>query len=335
MIHPSSRCPKAAAGSVLVLSLWVLFTLSALAVAVSAHVSALVRTADRAQRVERATAAAEAGVALAQVMAADQTNAWDGIVEGQWNTDPELFAGAKVGEASVRIQFEIASEDGPVTNVGLVGCERSINVNASGVELLEAYFSEVGDMSPAVAAKLASAIVEERERRLTPPDDAAGESEVREGAAFRSLYELATVDGIDAELLAELAAGLTVHGSGMINLNASSYDVLRSLFVAVGGESSRKTAERLARRITSLHEAGQAFETATFTDWWDTLRKFDIGIGSAEQALLQKAASRSDIASTCFEGTAVGMLGDAAGAVVSIDFVIDTKHRSVVHWSTR
>ena len=40
-------------GSILILSLWVLFTLSALSIAVSSHVTALVRTADRAQRVER------------------------------------------------------------------------------------------------------------------------------------------------------------------------------------------------------------------------------------------------------------------------------------------
>ncbi len=322
-------------GSILILSLWVLFTLSALSIAVSSHVTALVRTADRAQRVERGNAAAAAGVALAQVMASERTNSWDGAVAGEWNTDPEWCTGVDLGGASVSLVFVTGADDEAVTNAGVVGCEGAINLNAAPVELLEAYFGEVGGMSPAVAAKVASGIVTEREQRLAPSEGEAAPEAGGEGPAFRSFYELGAIDGLDMETLVELAPGLTIHGSGMINLNAASYDVLRSLFVAVGGPTSRKTAERLADRLQRLHEAGHAFETPTFTDWWEVLRDFDSRASGDEQALLQRAASRSDIASTCFRGRALARLGSDSEEIVAVDFVIDTKQGSVVHWSTR
>lgn len=322
-------------GSILVLSLWVLFTLSALSVAVSSHVAALVRAADRAQRVERGNAAVAAGVALAQVMAAERTNTWDGIVTGEWNTDPELFAGVDVGGVAVRVEFVTGPVDEPVTNVGLVGCEGSVNINTADTVLLEAYLTEVGGMSAAVAAKVANAIVEERQRRLTPEGEEPGEDAPGEGPAFRSLYELAAIDGLDADAVAELAPGLTVHGSGMLNLNATSYDVLRSLFVAVGGPSSRKTAERLAERISRLHAAGKAFETPSLPQWKETLRTFDTSIGRDEQMLLQRSAPRSGISSTCFKGRAVAHLRSETEAIVAVDFVIDTKRGYVDQWSTR
>jgi len=237
---------RSRAGSVLVLAVWALFFLGALAVAVGTHVSSNIRVAVAVRHRTRAYALARAGVDLAAVHVAANTNRWDGLTEECWNCDRDLFRrNATLGEGVFSVCFNELEPDGEVTTIhGLAGEERKVNLNGARIrDLLAALVETVGGKKRSQADRIAEAIVAWREavddELLTRDKEteyyaALERSYPCHHGNFEVLHELLLVRGVDVGLYAKIAPYLTLYGSGKINANTASPEVLRAAVVSRG-----------------------------------------------------------------------------------------------------
>ncbi len=328
-------------GSVLILAIWVLFFLAALAVAVGSHVSGLLATADYVRVHVTTMAAARAGAMLSAQAVAGQTNAWDGVQAESWTHDTRRFEAHRIGECIVDIGYTTMAKNGlSITNAGLIGEEARINLNLADTNVLAAYITLAGGQDERAARAVAGAIADWRDpddevltggaesayySRVSPPYQAAN-------AKFGVLEELLLVKGIDERLFDRLAPGLTVHGSGHVNLNAASRIVLES----VGLASARTVAEEaaagsLARKIVAFREAGNVFDERDSA----VLRKrLDEAtpLNSDEQALFAAMMGKVTIQSTCFRGSASARLSPSGAGRGTVEFVFDGAERRFVQW---
>jgi type II secretory pathway component PulK len=301
---PSPQNPEH--GSVLILALWTLFFLAALALAVGAHVSAGLRLAGAMRQDARGYHLARAGVTHAALAVACNTNQWDGWGDGAWNSDPERFSGQVVGdEGRFSIVHRVQGEDGVVENVGLIGAESRLNISPPGrARLNKSIFTHllvrVGGVSEGRAEDLYDALHSYREakqqRLLTirtargyPEADSCGE------AALDTVHELLLVEGMDDSLFALIEPYVTVFGNGRINANTASVELL--LACAEAFEAARQRIEE----IIAEREGGAA---------------------------LQSVAELSNIAfltvrSTAFYGIAIGETA-TGGSGARIAFVVDS-----------
>jgi len=335
---------RTAGGSVLILAVWVLFFLAALAVAVGSHVSGLLATADYVSVRETTLAAARAGAMLAAYTAAGRTNAWDGLQSESWTRDEARFADSRLGDCILQVAFLVASEDGRcATNVGLVGEEARINLNRAATNVLAAYVALAGGKDERAARAIAGAIVDWRD-----PDD-----EVLTGGAesvyysslsplyraadteMRVLEELLLVRGVDARLFDRLAPGLTVHGSGHVNLNAASRVVLESLGRACAGTTAQAAAAgSLAAKIVAFREDGNVFrelDSGALRSQLEAARP----LSPEESNLFSAMMGKLTIRSTCYRGVAMARRAAAAATQATVEFVFDRDKREFVEWQER
>ena len=88
-------------GSVLILTLWVLFFLAALAVAIGGHVSSNMKVATKIKNRVAAYYLARAGVEKAVTEARSDSNAWDSINE-PWSSGEDFFHDVVSDRAAIR-----------------------------------------------------------------------------------------------------------------------------------------------------------------------------------------------------------------------------------------
>jgi len=289
-------------GSVLILALWVLFFLAALAVAVGAHVSAALRLAGAMHQDARAYPAARAGVAYAALQVACNTNQWDGWGEEAWNSDTATFSDQEIGEGGLfSILHTVETPEGVVTNAGLVGAESRINIGRRpDAAIFQAFMTRVGGVSGGQAESLYDALLAYRKaklQRLLTMQTANGypESDHGEDAPLDSVHELLLVDGMDESIFALIEPYVTVFGSGFINANTASSELLLSC-----AEAYPLSKDRIVEIIAER-----------------------------ESAPLRSSAQLSSIAflsvrSTAFYGLAVGRTA-RGDEMAQIEFVVDSK----------
>jgi len=293
-------------GSVLILALWTLFFLAALALAVGAHVSAGLTLAGAMRQDARGYHLARAGVTHAALAVACNTNRWDGWGEGAWNSDPERFSGQAVGdEGRFSIVHRVQGEDGVVMKVGLIGAESRLNISPPGGEHLnKGIFTRllvrVAGVSEGRAEALYDALHayrEAKQQRLLTIRTARGYPESDSGgeAALDTVHELLLVEGLDDSLFALIEPYVTIFGSGRINANTASDELLLACAEAFDAAGQR------IEEIIAEREGG---------------------------AVLQSAAELSSIAfltvrSTAFYGIAIGETA-TGGAGARIAFVVDS-----------
>ncbi|MBL7075919.1 MAG: general secretion pathway protein GspK [Kiritimatiellae bacterium] len=287
-------------GSVLILALWVLFFLAALALAVGAHVSASLKLAGFMKQDVRAYHLARAGVTHAALQVACNTNQWDAWSEGAWNADPGVFIAQVVGDGGTFSIINVhQTPDGSATNVGLVGAESRLNLNRADELIFEQLMIRVGGLGGGQADALHKALQayrETKQQHLLTIRAARGYVEPDSGgvAPLESVHELLLVEGMDDGVFALIEPYVTVYGSsGKINANTASAELLLSCAEAY-------TASR--ERIGEI-------------------------IAQRESEPLTKTSELSSIAflavrSTAFYGTAVGYTA-SGGEAARIQFVVD------------
>lgn len=333
-----ARVSAADSGSVLILALWSLFVLAALALVVGSRVTASVRVAETARRATRGYWLARAGMAFAAREVASNTNAWDAIDKDSWNLNPDRFAeNSSAGDGWFLVVAPIADREAdPRYVAGVVGEESKIHINKADPLTLAAMFRKLGNASSRRADELAQAVVawRSRPRHVDAGDRVQSRTAVEAPGApsrdngFWSVQELTLVEGIDDKLFAALFSSLTVFGSGRINVNTASERVLTVLAESVGvqGEAAGEAARAImaARPASSLSEMLSALE------------------GTA-QSVLRRAGERATVESECFGGTALGSLSpfghdDDDGsrsrlpaADGRVDFVVD-KNGTIMFW---
>ncbi len=288
-------------GSVLILALWVLFFLAALALAVGAHVSAGLRLAGFMHEDVHGYHLARAGVAHAGLQVACNTNRWDAWGEGAWNVDPDVFSGRVVGDSGTfSIVHTRETSDGVVSSIGLVGAESRLNLNRADELIFEQFMVRVGGMSPSQADAVYKALRtyrEAKQQHLLTIRAARGYGEPDSGgvAPLDSVYEFLLVEGVDEGVFALVEPYVTVYGSsGKINANTASAELLLSCAEAYPAAEERIGEIIVQRESEPLTSASELSNIAFLT-----------------------------VRSTAFYGTAVGYT--AAGAEAArIEFVVDS-----------
>jgi len=332
------------AGSVLILALWTLLFLGALALAVGAYVSGGIAAARAVQAESTARYAAVAGVERAIREIAARTNAWDGVQAGAWNNDGAVFRDAPVGNGSFSVAYAYGRVNGTATNFGVIGEERAVNLNRAGSALLASLLEIAGGLSPASASETAAAILDWRDRNDEVELTGGAENEYYAGQNpaypchndfFESRHELLLVKGFTRELFLKLAPYVTLCGTGRVNINAADPVVLACVAHSCG-RPDRTVCESLSRHIAEFREGIPL-------DSNEALRALRASLPAREARLLSKMEGRNllTMRSTCMGGVSTGRSGDAEadparpdgrGTVRRITFVFDRNAGKLVYW---
>jgi type II secretory pathway component PulK len=341
-------------GSVLILALWVLFSLAALTIATASRVMALLSAAERlGQRAEaRAQGWAGAALAVAVISEALDRNAgqgtnsvsgigtnsatgigtnsaagWDGLQSQSFNRDADKFnvvLSPDGRDTVIRIGYETTGADGKsVTNSGVLGEESRVNLNVASSNLLAAIIRKTAEIGPSDAEALAAAILQRRGDGDAVLTAGTGNGyyprekvpSKETGVPLRKLEELLLIPGMDVELVKRIQPYVTVFGSGRINLNAASAVVLEVL-----GDSSTGGVPAGEGTAASL-----ADKIARFREAGNAFEKpvfLEIRtalerfepLTSDELAVLTAMASGLDVKSTAFGGTVYAGGSPEAGA---------------------
>jgi len=210
-------------GSVLILALWSLFFLSALALAIAAYVHPQLRLAGRFKDKVTVCYLAESGVkkAMAQIV--------NTVMPG-YDTLKEFLPSGKydfreMGVAEGEFNYAVVDE------------ERKININKSSYDILERFFETAAGLTPQQAGDISACIMDWRE---------AGEKARKNGAKssyyqsldppypcknkdFELLDEVLLVKGVTPDIFNEIKDRITVYGTGAVNINTADKLVLKSL----------------------------------------------------------------------------------------------------------
>jgi type II secretory pathway component PulK len=334
-------------GSVLVLTLWTLFFLSALAIAVAARVDAGLKLASWCKTRTEAYSLAEAGVerAIMEVLA-DTNTSWDATTES-WGNNEAVFKNAGLGEGTFSVYHMTCELGGmTVTNYGLIDEESRINLSKASSNLLASLVTTAGGVDSASANDVAAAIVDWRNREDDVLTGGAGNNYYkglsdpmrRNSAAFQLVHELLLVKGVSLELFQRLEPHVTVYGTGKVNINTADSMVLASVALTCGGNSA--TCASLARKVVALRQGQVDGRASAGGDIIRQVMRPGV-LASDEGKLLSQMIPYLTLQSTCFRGIAEGrssgretghegavMLGD----ISRIEFVFDRAHRTRVFW---
>ena len=191
-------------GSVLILTLWTLFFLAALALAIGGHVSADLRLAEGLGQQVTATMLARAGAERAALAVLRNPTNWNGTADAELRNDPAVFRDNDSLEGGTFSVYYLYVDSGTglvATNYGIVREDRKVNINRG---------------------------VSERERLVAlgvPPDVADNillwpgrkkKSLAERGrngypALYESVHELLLVDGVTEELYSRLVSHVTLY----------------------------------------------------------------------------------------------------------------------------
>ena len=190
-------------GQVIILSLWILIILTALAISLGHKVSMALRTSGYQKNRLQALYLAKAGLnrAISEINN-DSTPDFDGTKDN-WADNKEVFGKISFSQAEdeyASVNYQVSENEQTNTVFGARDEERKININTAPRELLEKLLSANGasnapELSNSICAWRGGAGPE-----ITIPDyKEAGYS--NKGALFSSLEELILVQGMDKGLL--------------------------------------------------------------------------------------------------------------------------------------
>jgi type II secretory pathway component PulK len=322
--------------SVLVLTVWTLFFLSALAVAVGSYVSGGLRVARQASSSSYGRAAMLAGIEHAVAVVEADTNQWDGFSEN-WGADGDIeWDGQELGESTYRI-YHVNS--GGITNFGLIDEESRININKADRKLLEALFRVVGKADTIQASSLAAAVIDWRD-----PDDEVSEGGAEGGfyagkqsgyrcpnADFKTPFELLLINGMTSDIYDRIRGVVTVYGIGKVNVNTADRAVLAVLAESAGADPM--VADGLAGKIEEFRKSGGAFSEANAMSIVGGLK--DAGIlGAEEETALIGMMMSISLKGTCFRGISEGRK-NSLWAVTTTEFVYNRNTGRILYWYER
>ena len=221
--YSSPLLAKKPRGMVLIIALWSLFFLGALALAIAAYVRPQLELAGRIKNSTTVRFLAEAGVkrAIAQIDKAQGSNV-DTLKEF---TPSASFDFMSQGLADGSFNYELVDE------------ERKININTAPLKDLERLFEIVAQVNSQQAEDIAAAILDWRQ---------SGENTRKNGAKsnyyqtlspsypckdgpFEVLEEILLVKGITIDIFKSIQDEITIYGAGSVNINTADKPVLETL----------------------------------------------------------------------------------------------------------
>lgn len=238
-------------GSILILVLFALMTLSLLAFSVGYTVRQKLHTALRFETRAQLRLAADAAADQTAVFISENLSNQTGhhARNQRWSHDEGLWKKAVVGKVTYFVVADGAAGQEDAL-YGLKDEDRKINLNQAKPEVLQGLFQHAGRIDREEARRIAAAIRDWRDEdtdlsdggaeskdymRKTPPYQA-------KNALFDTLEELHWVQGVTPELYDKVAPYLTVYG-GKVNLNTAPPVVLLAM-----GIDDRTTGKIVAFR---------------------------------------------------------------------------------------
>jgi general secretion pathway protein K len=221
MLKSPGQCLYRRKGSILIIALWSLFFLSALALVLNAYINPQISLASKLKERAKSYYLAKAGVKKAiQTVAADETLGFDALKDLRNNKE---FKEKELGDG--------------IFNIGLVDEERKININKASFDVLKRFFEIAGGITAKDASGIADSIIDWRDadndarqlgaedpyyQTLSPPYPCKNKD-------FEVIKELLLVKGISREIFDKVRDNITVYGQGAVNINTAEKIVLESL----------------------------------------------------------------------------------------------------------
>lgn len=330
-------------GSVLILALWVLFFLAALAVAVGAQVAGAIKLAESLRYQTLGQLMARAGVESAVQSLEGDTNNWDAATE-PWGQESRFRDVPLEGGAYSVTHMERDARGGGKVVFGLADEERRINLNLAETNLLESLLHVAGEVDRHTASEIVMSMgrywtakserAAKRDRLLTGKAG-SGYSDAQEGAniRFESLPELLLVPGMTVALYEKIAPFCTVYGYGKVNINTAEPTVLGALLDVGMGENDPADRDSLVKAIVAYRESGRVFEARG--GGMDDLRA-DVssmpGAAELNAALARIRGSNIGVRSSCFGGMLAVRLQGHTADDSRIDFVYERDRGVKVAW---
>ncbi|MDD5428362.1 MAG: type II secretion system protein GspK [Candidatus Omnitrophica bacterium] len=337
---------KKCSGSVLIIVLWSLFMLSALAAAISGYVNSRISLAgklsERAIGYYMAKAGLERAIAEVKILPVKKYD----MTLDPWASNDEIFKDVKLGSGSysvigLRDLPAAAAEDGKV-EYGMSDEESKININKAPQDVLKNLLEIVGGIDSEESGKIAYSIINWRSPADRANKEGSGSFRYQsldrpyncKNAPMETIEELLLVDGITPEIFARIKSRITIYTNGAVNINTADEMVLRALGMS----------EELAKKIASLHGAavvqnGDPEETLFFTDIAsipDAVMK-KISISSEEKGKINSlsGAGLLSVKSDNFSGIVIGrsFAGQSLTGGAKIAFVFDRNANVIKYWS--
>lgn len=335
--------PRAERGSILVVVLWALFFLGALAVSIYALLAPQIGLAGRLKDRTRLYYLAQAGAQKAMaVLADDETEDVDGF-QDVWANSEEEFKDMRLGEEGyVSVSYELFDDDGAEgTRYGLVDEERKININKTTAGVLKQLFELTAQTTSQTAGDIADSILdwvdEDREPRENGAEDGYYEGLAQayacKDAEFQILEELLLVKGMTQEIFDKVSAYLTVYGEGKVNLNTADKHVLRALGMG----------DTLADKFVRFRRGNDDREVTADDNVFESVESVKTTLGNSVSLAAEEAdqlngvvaSGAAGVRSDYFRGESRGTWrygdGEEAGVTTKIVFVVD-REKNIQYW---
>jgi len=299
-------------GSILIVALWALFFLSALALALNAYINPQISLASKLKERAKCYYLAKAGVKkVVQTVAADETPGYDALKD--LRNDKE-FKKKELGEG--------------LFSIDLTDEERKININKAPFDVLKRFFEITTGVTPKDASGIADSIIDWRDSDNDARELGAENSYYQtliqpypcKNKDFEVIEELLLVKGINKEIFSKVKDRITVYNQGAVNINTAEKIVLESLGIS----------DTLAEKIIHFRNGEDGLEATkddnVFTNVSsivDELRKVeDLSQEEINQLSSAIGSGLISVASGNFAGKATGKLKNRP-ALAGIHFVFD------------
>lgn len=335
-------CQGPRRGSILVVSLWMLTILGSFAISLGYHVRQKITLSQRLDLRNALYGIAETGIqiALVELQKPDISETWD-TLRDVWSSQEEIFSKIPVGDGSATVFYEYWDESESAIKIryGAQDEESKINLNTASAEIISRILQIQAGLDDDEAEEIAYAVIDWRDTDslLSHPvhgaedeyyEDAKFPYEAKD-APFQVLQEFLLVRGMNADIFQKVKEKVTVYGSGSINLNTASREVL----LATGlGETLVQSI--LAYRAGEDRQLGTADDGAFIqvSEIVPLLTKVSGGLHGGEIAVLNNLVSQGVFAtaSSAFLVQSRGVLPD--GNALDIRAIVD-RNTKILSWS--
>ncbi len=229
--------------SILIISMWVLFLLSVIAVTIASSARQRLHFLQWFDERRQLRTIAEAGIwrgelELLKKMHGSNEVPFDALKE-RWATNP-YFKDVFLGKGAFSILYTQTDCSNGVETVhyGIVDEERKININTASFDTLKILFANVTNIGDSRIEELAACLIDWRDpdSALTRPSSAEDsfyknlrDPYVARNEDFQVLDELFLVKGVDSCVYNMIKDYITIYGNGRVNINTAPQQVLRAL----------------------------------------------------------------------------------------------------------
>ena len=229
-----------ARGSILLYVVWTIMLLSLFAVSIGSQAIASLNATERLWRDLRANALARSALQYALlVLERDESATVDSLSEA-WADSPGIFNEHELAGGTFHL---FSQEPSGEKRDGLTDEERHLSLNTTPADILERLFERVGGLPPDEAHQAAVSVEDWRDADSNPHDGGAEGFYYRARSApydckdgpFENVEELLLIRGMTPAAYQRVAPYVTVYGSGFLNLNTASPQVLDALGLSEAG----------------------------------------------------------------------------------------------------